>query len=44
MVSRRWPWNTDKIVSLIALFISIGTFVIFLYQARLLNEQTHFLK
>jgi hypothetical protein len=34
-------WDTDKIVSFSAFFISFGTFAIYLYQTHLIQKQQH---
>lgn len=34
-------WNSDKLVGLTALLISVGTLVVFIYQTNLMREQQH---
>ncbi|SDK61050.1 hypothetical protein SAMN05421823_10359 [Catalinimonas alkaloidigena] len=41
---RAWQWNVDKVISITALCVSLGTFIIFSYQTRLLHDQTQFLR
>ena len=34
-----WKWDTDKIVSLSAMAVGVGSLVIILYQTKLMREQ-----
>jgi hypothetical protein len=35
----KWTWNTDRIVSLSAMVVGVGSLVIILYQTKLMREQ-----
>jgi hypothetical protein len=35
----KWKWDTDKIVSLSAMAVGVGSLVIILYQTKLMREQ-----
>jgi hypothetical protein len=37
----KWSWNTDRIVSLMAMVVGVGSLVIILYQTKLMREQQH---
>lgn len=37
-------WNADKIVSISAMVISLGTLVVISYQTALINNQTEMLR
>ena len=35
----KWKWDTDRIVSLSAMVVGVGSLVIILYQTKLMREQ-----
>jgi hypothetical protein len=35
----KWTWNTDRIVSLMAMVVGVGSLAIILYQTKLMREQ-----
>ncbi len=41
MTKNKKFWNSDKIIGLLAIFISLGTLFVLIFQTNLMNEQKH---
>ena len=41
MVQKKTSWNSDKSLSLLAIFLSLGTLLVFLYQTNLIKKQQY---
>lgn len=39
--SKKRQWNSDKALSLLAIFLSLGTLIVFLYQTNLIKKQQY---